>query len=197
MKNGRVTRQLGFVTRQLVTNTTTVNIACAKLVNVTGPCRRRRGLWAEEPIVLSFDEETEKLTDILFTPPYKVEPTQIPNTAVVDHVQNSSTSGATVTSVEGGRLVTSMREPRDRDLPYPRIYFPYLLGLVTRFISALTAGRPSVTLVATPTLDGGVLPIFEPSVTETTVTVTNTFFIQLCTPSPFPFSECLQIRKRN
>ncbi|XP_057378566.1 uncharacterized protein LOC130700535 [Daphnia carinata] len=195
-QNGRATRQLSFVTRQLVANSTTVNIACAKLVNVTGPCRRRRGLWAEEPIVLSFDEETEKLTEILFTPPYKLEPTQIPNVTVND-VPSSSTSGTTVTSVEDGRLITSMRESRHRDSPHSRIYFPYILGLVTRFISALTAGRPSSTIQVTPILDGGILPVFESSQAEVTVTVTNTFFVQVCTPSPFPFSECLQFRKRN
>ncbi|KAK4012461.1 hypothetical protein OUZ56_024700 [Daphnia magna] len=190
-----VTRQLNLVTRQLVTNTTTVNIACAKLVNVTGPCRRRRGLWLEEPIVLSFDEETEKLTEILFTPPYRMETTEIPNTSVIDFTSESP-SGATVTNIEDGRLVPSMRESRDLDLPHSRIYFPFVLSLVTRFISALTAGRPSVPIGGNSTLTGGVLPIFVPSQTVT-VTVTNTFFVQLCTPSPFPFSECIQFRKRN
>lgn len=124
----------------------------------------------------------------------RMETTEIPNTSVIDFTSESP-SGATVTNIEDGRLVPSMRESRDLDLPHSRIYFPFVLSLVTRFISALTAGRPSVPIGGNPTLTGGVLPIFVPSQTVT-VTVTNTFFVQLCTPSPFPFSECLQFRKR-
>ena len=40
---------------------------CAKLVNVTGACERRRGLWKEEPIVISFDEDADEAAKILFT----------------------------------------------------------------------------------------------------------------------------------
>ena len=65
----RTSRQLDPIL--MVTKSTTVIVACAKIVNVTGPCRRRRGYWKEDPIVLTFDEETEKLTDILFTPVYR------------------------------------------------------------------------------------------------------------------------------
>lgn len=65
----RTSRQLDPIF--MVTKSTTVIVACAKIVNVTGPCRRRRGYWKEDPIVLTFDEETEKLTEILFTPVYR------------------------------------------------------------------------------------------------------------------------------
>ena len=46
----------------------TVIFTCAKLVNVTGPCSRRRGMWAEEPIVVSFDDDVDRAVQILFTP---------------------------------------------------------------------------------------------------------------------------------
>ena len=41
---------------------------CVKLVNVTGACLRRRGVWIEEPIVLTFDDEIEDQVDMLYTP---------------------------------------------------------------------------------------------------------------------------------
>jgi hypothetical protein len=41
---------------------------CVKLVNVTGACLRRRGVWVEEPIVLTFDDEMEGEVDMLYTP---------------------------------------------------------------------------------------------------------------------------------
>ncbi len=55
---------LTFTTRtetSTVTSTSTVSTVglCAKLVNVTGACRLRRGLWVEEPIVMSFDDDMD------------------------------------------------------------------------------------------------------------------------------------------
>lgn len=41
---------------------------CAKLVNITGECKIRRGRWVEDPVVLTFDDETERMVDVLFTP---------------------------------------------------------------------------------------------------------------------------------
>ncbi len=39
---------------------------CAKLVNVTGVCRRRRGFLIDDPVILSFDEEIgESIDDVL------------------------------------------------------------------------------------------------------------------------------------
>lgn len=39
---------------------------CAKLVNVTGVCRRRRGFLIDEPVVLSFDDELDDSIDDAF-----------------------------------------------------------------------------------------------------------------------------------
>ena len=40
---------------------------CAKLVNVTGPCRLRRGMWVEEPVVMTFDDGMDDI-DSAFSP---------------------------------------------------------------------------------------------------------------------------------
>ena len=50
------------------TQTDTTSVVCAKLINVTGPCVRRRGSWVEEPIVLTFHEELDAQMDILYSP---------------------------------------------------------------------------------------------------------------------------------
>ena len=52
----------------VVTTTDTTSVVCAKLVNVTGPCLRRRGAWVEEPIVLSFHGDFDDTFDILYSP---------------------------------------------------------------------------------------------------------------------------------
>ena len=62
-----------FVTFSTRTETTTVTTVvtsttiglCAQLVNVTGPCRLRRGLWVEDPIVLSFDDDMDAIDGAL------------------------------------------------------------------------------------------------------------------------------------
>lgn len=41
-------------------------VVCAKLVNVTGVCRRRRGLPIDEPVILTFDDELEESVDEAF-----------------------------------------------------------------------------------------------------------------------------------
>ena len=38
---------------------------CAKLINVTGPCRLRRGLWVEDPIVMTFDDDMDAIDGAL------------------------------------------------------------------------------------------------------------------------------------
>jgi hypothetical protein len=68
-------RRRPFVTYSTVTRTSTVTTLvvsstvglCAQLVNVTGPCRLRRGIWVDDPIVLSFDDEMEFI-DETFSP---------------------------------------------------------------------------------------------------------------------------------
>jgi len=64
-----------FVSFSTVTQTSTVTALvtsstvglCAKLVNVTGPCRLRRGMWVDDPIVLSFDDDMDSI-DEAFSP---------------------------------------------------------------------------------------------------------------------------------
>jgi hypothetical protein len=55
-----------FSTRtQTSTETSTITLStiglCAQLVNVTGACRRRRGVWIEDPIILSFDDDMDDI----------------------------------------------------------------------------------------------------------------------------------------
>lgn len=62
-----------FVSFSTVTQTSTVTALitsstvglCAKLVNVTGACRLRRGLWVEDPIVLSFEDDMDSIDEAL------------------------------------------------------------------------------------------------------------------------------------
>lgn len=62
-----------FVSFSTVTQTSTVTALvtsstvglCAQLVNVTGPCRLRRGMWVDDPIVLSFDDDMDSIDDAL------------------------------------------------------------------------------------------------------------------------------------
>lgn len=61
---------LTFITRTETSTVTEVATAptvglCAKLVNVTGACRLRRGLWVEDPIVLTFDDGMDNIDGLL------------------------------------------------------------------------------------------------------------------------------------
>ena len=47
------------------TFTTSTSSVCGKLVNVTGACRRRRGMWQDEPVVLIFDEGLDYVDEML------------------------------------------------------------------------------------------------------------------------------------
>ena len=38
-------------------------VVCAKIVNVTGTCRRRRGFKLDEPVILTFDDELNERID--------------------------------------------------------------------------------------------------------------------------------------
>lgn len=51
-----------------ITQIDTTSIVCAHLVNVTGPCLRRRGAWVEEPIVLSFHGDFDDAFDLMYSP---------------------------------------------------------------------------------------------------------------------------------
>ena len=54
------------VTETITTSTSSV---CGKLVNVTGACRRRRGVWLDEPIVMIFDEGLDYVDEMLSPTP--------------------------------------------------------------------------------------------------------------------------------
>lgn len=60
-------RKYFTVSTAFTVTTTTVHVTsptaalCAKLVNVTGACRLRRGLWVEEPVILSFDDDMDAI----------------------------------------------------------------------------------------------------------------------------------------
>lgn len=49
------------VTTTTVLVTSPTAALCAKLVNVTGACRLRRGLWVEDPIIMSFDDDMDAI----------------------------------------------------------------------------------------------------------------------------------------
>lgn len=53
-------------TATVTTTVTSTTIGlCAQLVNVTGACRLRRGLWVEDPIVMSFDDDMDAIDGAL------------------------------------------------------------------------------------------------------------------------------------
>ena len=60
-----------FETRYVTEMTTmSTDVTCAKVVNVTGICRRRRGFKLDTPLVLMFDEtmDIDLLEQPLFAP---------------------------------------------------------------------------------------------------------------------------------
>jgi len=51
-----------------ITSSTKTTVTCAKLVNVTGACsRRRRGMLKEEPVIISFNDEIDRAFQISLT----------------------------------------------------------------------------------------------------------------------------------
>ena len=50
-----------------ITESTRVSVTCAKMVNITGYCRRRRGMWQQEPIVIFFDEDADQAVQVMPT----------------------------------------------------------------------------------------------------------------------------------
>lgn len=60
------------MTTTLTVTSSTVGV-CAKLVNVTGSCRRRKGLWMDEPQVLTFDEDIDDAVDAALLPTRRIQ----------------------------------------------------------------------------------------------------------------------------
>jgi len=181
---GRETRQGNTVTSTSTafsTSTLTVSItntiACAQLVNVTGVCRRRRGLFYEEPIIMFFDEGLDDV-EAYFNPtaPVRMEttarmalPNQLnsePMSYPSNNVQSSKGSGAQeMPSLDPSTLIV------------PRIFFSQIAAIFNNIFG----GGTTVTETVTDT-------VFD-SITSTILS-TATFFISKCTPSPFPYSLC-------
>ena len=67
-------RQLTVYITSAATVTQTIEMSelCAKLVNISGACRRRRGRWLEEPIVMSFDDNMDVIDQLLVPRPVQV-----------------------------------------------------------------------------------------------------------------------------
>ncbi|EFX80830.1 hypothetical protein DAPPUDRAFT_243151 [Daphnia pulex] len=84
----------------VVTKIETTSVVCAKLVNVSGPCLRRRGAWVEEPIVLSFHGDFDDAFDLKYSPVLKVETTAAPESTTFDESRlNNDPSTAVASSV--------------------------------------------------------------------------------------------------
>ncbi|KAI9563585.1 hypothetical protein GHT06_011049 [Daphnia sinensis] len=207
-----VTRTTTTVTTVSVTFIS--NVVCAKLVNVTGVCRRRRGLPIDEPVVLTFDEELEASVDEAFhhalhpnqflptrtlgveVTPLVLLPVQTPDVNSNDYYQlrslpggysSPSTAAAVRPSITGGRSRNSGRNK-----------------LMSSQSDEDEAGpEQKIFFVQIGQLISSIVSQFRPPVTRTTtITTTRTrttsttrfstvsFFVMSCTPSPFPFSVC-------
>ncbi|XP_059352970.1 uncharacterized protein LOC132088323 [Daphnia carinata] len=153
---------------------------CAQLVNVTGPCRLHRGFRMEDPIVLSFDDDMDSIDSVLSpTKTSSIEATAEPGP---DHWVHGRGLGlfASDTTIRSSVWPEESGEA-DRHLPA----FHNLLG----FKLALKKRIKLMTIVTTV-----FVTITSTSVDYITVS-TKTFFVQICTPSPFPFAVCVRSRR--
>ncbi|KAI9563468.1 hypothetical protein GHT06_010931 [Daphnia sinensis] len=197
-----------FVELSTTTKTSTVTAIitlstvglCAQLVNVTGPCRMRKGLWVREPIVMSFDDDMDSIDGAL-TPTKTVgieattKPEEIPD--VIQERETSTTGPPSSTSqrisARSGSLIQSSKEDvefkqemdDDDEEQVEEGRFGYF-GLKKKFKKKIKFITVVTTTAVTTT-----------STSTSYVTIsTKTFFIQICTPSPFPFSVCSGGKKR-
>ena len=60
-----VTRTMTVTETSTEVRMSTTRMLCAKMVNATGFCRRRRGKWLVEPLVLTFDEDMDVVDRLL------------------------------------------------------------------------------------------------------------------------------------
>jgi len=177
-----------------VSSTTEVTGICAKLVNVTGACRRRRGQWVDEPIVMSFDDNMDML-DSAFSPSktYSIETTVPPEPPpqLSDAANRRKVRDIELTTIEpviesstgyldeDGVEVDPSTLPELADDVEHRLGFQQFFQNIRNVLTyrLLTIRRTQFeTVTATSTISSTVS--------------TNTFFIQLCTPSPFTFEIC-------
>ncbi|EFX76444.1 hypothetical protein DAPPUDRAFT_107009 [Daphnia pulex] len=151
------------------TVTVTSKFVCAKLVNVTGLCRRRRGLLIDEPVILSFDDQLDEFIDDAFTrvlhpgqfvatrtlgaevTPLVVLPDGIEEHPDIFHRRPNSNSTETMDVIESSiKMNDSQRRMLGDDDPQSRIYFAQLAAFANSIFDAI---RPStVTLTTTITV---------------------------------------------
>ncbi|XP_057376924.1 uncharacterized protein LOC130698161 [Daphnia carinata] len=209
-RTSTVTRTTTTVT--FVTVTSRSSVVCAKLVNVTGVCRRRRGLPIDEPVILTFDDELEDSVDQAFhrvLDPNQFIPTTtlgVEVTPVVllpvqttvhsnDYYQLHSLPGAysspSTTAVVRPSIVNERRRNSGRNKLMSSQPDEeeggaeqkiYFVQLGQFFNSVLNQIRP-VTTTRTITST-------RTRTTTTTSFTTATFFVMMCTPSPFPYAVC-------
>ncbi|EFX82073.1 hypothetical protein DAPPUDRAFT_101458 [Daphnia pulex] len=184
-----------FVTYySVVRRTTTITAAvisstvglCAKLVNVTGACRIRRGLWVDDPIVLSFDDDMDSIDEALSpSRTLSIEPTAMPELSIEDQTKSGRRSVSNLnvrSSWADGPQELEEDEELSRRLGY--------LNLAA-FYSAIRKKLKFIALTVTT-----VVTVVRTSTYYVTVS-TKTFFVQICTPTPFPFSVCPRSSGRN
>ncbi|KAI9559197.1 hypothetical protein GHT06_015986 [Daphnia sinensis] len=180
------------------------NFACAKLVNVTGPCRRGRGgLLIDVPVILTFDEELENSMDEAFNQmlhpqfvptrtlgvevtPVAIVPTgNLHDAANFKYLSRDRLHSPLLTN----HVIQSSQEPLARipgrnrvgaegSEPEPRIYFSQINSVLNRIVNNFRAVTVRVTNYVTRTTR------------VTAGSATGSFFIMGCTPNPFTFATC-------
>jgi len=143
-----------------VTVTTTTNIQCAKFVNVTGACRRRRGFPDEEPIITSFDVSIDD--DNLFapTPPKKVEPTARTLMPAMELPWNWNANPFDVQP-----SYTQLKQKAETGQFIPRLFFTQIQSLINNILNGQTT-------------------------TVTTTRTTSTVTYSVCTPAGSTYNVC-------
>lgn len=201
-RTSTVTRTTTTVTT--VSVTILKSVVCAKLVNVSGVCRRRRGLPIDEPVILTFDDELEDSVDQAFhhvlhpnqflptrtlgveVTPLVLLPVQTTVHSLPGGYSSPSTVGVVRSSIVGERARNSGRnklmssQSDEEGRPEQKIYFAQLGQLISSIANQL---RPPVLTTTTITRTNT-------RTTTTTTFSTASFFVMSCTPSPFPFSVC-------
>jgi len=160
------TRQL-FAAAVTETTVVTSNLPCAQLLNVTGVCRRRRGIPDEEPVILSFDDFFDDFFDddnlLAPTPPKKVEPTA---RMLMPTIELPWSWNANPFDVQPS--YTQLRQKEEAGQIMPRIFF----NQINNFINNILNGGGQTT-----------------TVTSTSLNIV-TFFVQSCTPAGFAYEVC-------
>jgi len=158
-----------------LTFSVTIKQVCAQLVNVTGVCRRRRGLFYEEPIVMYFDEGFDDVEEYFNpTAPLSMETTErVALPVLSDSIPWNTPSENEVRSSQA----TMQHKSHDyAGAVLPRIFFAQIIETFNNLFSTVTESTTVTTLVTE----------FETS----SIFSTGTFFVSRCTPSPFPYSTC-------